>query len=97
MHTHPVDEQQQCELILSDIEDLPPSVRLVLQSLHRTDGLTTSQLAEETGLAERTIRYALTRLDDQGVIESRYLLSDPQTCKYELTLDAQHLEDALNQ
>lgn len=96
MHTHPVDEQQQCDLARSDIEDFPPSVRLVLQTLHATDGLTTSQLAEETGLVERTIRYALTRLDDQGVIESRYLLTDPQTCEYELTAEARHLGEALN-
>jgi hypothetical protein len=35
-----------------------------------------------------TVRYALTRLDEIGVIESQYLLSDPQTCKYLLTTDA---------
>lgn len=96
MRTHPVDEQQQCDLARSEIEDFSASVKLVLKSLHCTDGLTTSQLAEETDLAERTIRYALTRLDDRGVIESRYLLSDPQTCEYELAPDAQHLGEGLN-
>lgn len=96
MHTHPVDEQPQCDISQSEVDDFPPSIRLVLQSLHRTDGLTTSQLAEETGLAERTIRYALTRLDDDGVVESSYLLSDPQTCEYELRPDARHVVELLD-
>lgn len=96
MHTHPRDEQQECDISPSEFNEFPPSIRLVLQSLHCTGGLTTSQLAEETGLAERTIRYALTRLDDRGVIESSYLLSEPQTCKYELKPDAQRVAELLD-
>ncbi|WP_336000729.1 winged helix-turn-helix domain-containing protein [Halorientalis halophila] len=88
MSTHTAEEQRQCDLSADDLADLPPSAKLVLQSLQHTDGMTTSQLAEETQFAERTVRYALTRLDEIGVIESQYLLSDPQTCKYLLTTDA---------
>lgn len=96
MHTHPVDEQPQCDLSPEEIDDFPPSMRLVLQCLEDADGLTTSQLAEETGLAERTIRYALTRLDDRDVIGSAYLLSDPQTCEYALRPDAQRVVERLD-
>ena len=96
MHTHPVDEQPQSDLSPEEIDDFPPSIRLVLQCLVGTDGLTTRQLAEETGLAERTIRYALTRLDDRDVIESSYLLSDPQTCEYALRPDARRVVEMLD-
>ena len=95
MHTHPVDEQPQCNLSPGEIDNFPPSIRLVLQCLHGTDGLMTNQLAEETGLAERMIRYALTRLDDRGVIESSYLLSEPQISKYTLKTDAQRVVELL--
>ena len=96
MHTHPADEQPQCDFSPDEIDDFPPSIKLVLQCLHGTDGLTTNQLAEKTGLAERTIRYALTRLDDRGVIKSSYLLSEPQTSEYALKLDAQRVVELLD-
>lgn len=89
----PGDEQPQCERSRSHVEELPPSAKLVLQSLRDTDGMTASQLAGETGFAERTIRYALSTLDELDVVESQYLLSDPQTCEYELTSVGQDLGD----
>lgn len=91
MSTQPIDEQQQRGPTSEEIDDLPPSAKLVLQSLHRTDGLTTRQIAAEVDLAERTIRYALNQLRGMDIIESRYLLSDPQTCKYILTVEDQRL------
>jgi predicted transcriptional regulator len=95
MSTHTVEKPRQCGVSAEDIESLPPSAKLVLESLHRTDGQTTSELAAEADLAERTIRYALTQLDELGIIESRYLLSDPQTRKYMLTPADQQIADLL--
>lgn len=97
MSTQPVDESRERTLSGADIEELPPSAKQVLRSLRGTDGRTTSQLAEETALAERTIRYALTRLDEMGAIESRYLLSNPQTCEYCLVIDDDRFADLLDE
>lgn len=96
MSTQSVDKQQQRAPTPEEIDDLPPSAKLVLQALHRTDGRTTRQIAQEVDLAERTIRYALNQLDGMGLIESQYLLSDPQTCKYVLTPDDQDLVELLD-
>lgn len=96
MSTHTADKPQQPGPSAEDIDELPPSAKLVLQSLHGTDGHTTSELAEEADLAERTIRYALAQLDEMGIIESQYLLSDPQTRKYMLTPNDQRISELLD-
>lgn len=96
MSTQSVDKQQHYNLSPSEFEELPPTSKLVLQTLQGTDGMTTSQLADEIGLAERTIRYALNRLDGLDTIESRYLLSDPQTCEYGIAFDDRRVDDLLD-
>lgn len=95
MSTHIADKPQQPGPSAEDIDNLPPSAKLVLQSLHDTDGHTTSELADEADLAERTIRYALAQLDEMNLIKSRYLLSDPQTRKYMLTPTNQRISELL--
>ena len=49
---------------LETLRELPPSTKLVAKVLEYDDSLTQSQLAEETLLPPRTVRYALTRLED---------------------------------
>ena len=66
------------------LEDLPPSAKLVAKVLEYNDTLTQSQLAEETLLPARTVRYALTRLEDQDVVESRFSFSDARKRIYTL-------------
>lgn len=65
---------------------LPPSAKLVFKVLEYNDALTQSQLAEETLLPARTVRYALTRLEDVGVVESRFSFSDARKRLYSLDL-----------
>jgi len=67
------------------VADLPPSAKLVAKVLEYNDSLTQSQLAEETLLPPRTVRYALTRLEDAGVVESRFSFADARKRIYTLS------------
>jgi len=69
------------------VADLPPSAKLVAKVLEYNDSLTQSQLAEETLLPPRTVRYALTRLEDVDVVGSRFSFSDARKRIYTLTIE----------
>jgi len=69
------------------IRDLPPSAKLVAKVLEYNDTLTQSQIAEESLLPDRTVRYALNRLDDEGIVDSRFSFSDARKRLYTLNLD----------
>jgi DNA-binding MarR family transcriptional regulator len=66
------------------LQELPPSAKLVAKVLEYNDTLTQSELAEETLLPSRTVRYALTRLEDAGVVESRFSFVDARKRVYTL-------------
>ena len=68
------------------VRDLPPSAKLVAKVLEYEDTLTQSQLTEETLLPPRTVRYALSRLEDAGAVESRFSFSDARKRLYTLDL-----------
>jgi len=68
------------------VRDLPPSAKLVAKVLDYNDTLTQSQLAEETLLPPRTVRYALTRLEEQGVIDARFSFTDARKRVYTLAV-----------
>ncbi|MFQ3320411.1 MAG: DNA-binding MarR family transcriptional regulator [Natronomonas sp.] len=70
------------------VADLPPSAKLVAKVLEYDDRLTQSQLAEETMLPPRTVRYALTRLEDVDVVDSRFSFTDARKRVYTLAIDA---------
>jgi DNA-binding MarR family transcriptional regulator len=69
-----------------DVRDLPPSAKLVAKVLDYNETLSQSQLAEETLLPPRTVRYALTRLEDADVVESRFSFSDARKRLYSLKI-----------
>lgn len=69
------------------LRELPPSAKLVAKVLEYNGSLTQSQLAEETLLPPRTVRYALTRLEDAGVVGSRFSFSDARKRIYTLTVE----------
>lgn len=69
------------------VTDLPPSAKLVAKVLEYNDRLTQSQLAEETMLPARTVRYALTRLEDVGAVDSRFSFTDARKRVYTLSID----------
>ena len=69
------------------VRDLPPSAKLVAKTLEYNDALTQSQLAEETLLPPRTVRYALNRLEDVDVVSSRFSFADARKRIYTLTIE----------
>jgi len=69
------------------IRDLPPSAKLVAKVLEYNDTLTQTQLAEETLLPPRTVRYALNRLDEIGVVDSRFSFTDARKRIYTLDVE----------
>jgi len=69
------------------VRDLPPSAKLVAKTLEYNDALTQSQLAEETLLPPRTVRYALNRLEEVGVVASRFSFADARKRIYSLDIE----------
>ena len=69
------------------VTDLPPSAKLVAKVLEYNDRLTQSQLADETMLPPRTVRYAVSRLEEVDVVESRFSFTDARKRVYTLTIE----------
>ncbi|MEZ3114437.1 winged helix-turn-helix transcriptional regulator [Halobaculum sp. MBLA0147] len=68
------------------VAELPPSAKLVAKVLEYEDTLSQSQIAEETLLPPRTVRYALSRLEDADAVESRFSFADARKRLYTLSL-----------
>jgi predicted transcriptional regulator len=67
------------------IADLPPSAKLVYKVLEYNGPLTQKGIVEESMLSARTVRYALERLDEVGVIEEDVYFADARQNLYEIT------------
>ena len=69
------------------VREMPPSAKLVAKVLAYEGALTQQQLATETLLPGRTVRYALTRLEDADVVDSRFSFTDARKRVYSLALE----------
>ena len=69
------------------VAELPPSAKLVAKVLEHNERLTQSQLAEETMLPPRTVRYALTRLEEIDAVDSRFSFTDARKRVYTLAVE----------
>ncbi len=69
------------------VDEVPPSAKLVLTVLAREGSLTQSRLAEETMLPARTVRYALTQLEDHDLVDSRISFADARQHVYSINAD----------
>ncbi|MCW8173058.1 ArsR family transcriptional regulator [Natrialba swarupiae] len=69
------------EEYLERLRDLPPSAKLVAKVLE-ADSPLAGQLAEESLLPDRTVRYALNRLEDVELVGSRYSFRDARKQVY---------------
>lgn len=69
------------------LADLPPSAKLVHFVLNRDDERTQTQLVDETALSARTVRTALGRLEDAGLVDEAICLRDARKRVYSLTDD----------
>ena len=64
------------------VADLPPSAKLVAKVLEGASPLSQGQLAEESLLPDRTVRYALNRLEEEDLVDSRYSFHDARKQVY---------------
>lgn len=89
MTTNPATEEQSrgtyslAESEISEqLRELPPSAKLVAKVLADDAPLSQGDLAEETLLPSRTVRYALNRLEEAGLVDSRYSFHDARKQVY---------------
>jgi transcriptional regulator, ArsR family len=68
----------------SRLRELPPSAKLVAKVLETETPLSQGQLAEESLLPDRTVRYALNRLEETELVGSRYSFRDARKQVYYL-------------
>jgi DNA-binding MarR family transcriptional regulator len=82
------DDDDGCEDVFTDAEfrerlrELPPSAKLVAKVLETEAPLSQGQLAEDSLLPDRTVRYALNRLEESDLVGSRYSYRDARKQVY---------------
>lgn len=55
---------------------MPESSRKVLVALTSSNNITIEQIKEKTGLSERTLRFAVQKLKERGLVSDVVLFSD---------------------
>ena len=73
--------------LLDTVRELPPSAKLVFRVLEAEGDMTQQQVIEATGLPGRTVRYAVSELEESGAITKRPSLFDARQRVYSLTCD----------
>lgn len=68
-----------------EMDDLPPSAKLVFKVLQYNGPLTQKRIVEESMLSARTVRYALERLEEIGAVEEDIYFADARQNLYEIT------------
>lgn len=68
----------------NQLQDLPPSAKLVYKVLEYDGPLTQKQIVQESMLSSRTVRYAIERLEDADVLVERVYFADARQSLYEL-------------
>ncbi len=66
------------------LRELPPSAKLVAKVLETDAPLSQGELAEESLLPDRTVRYALNRLAEADLVQSRCSFRDARKQVYYL-------------
>ena len=67
-----------------NVEDMPPSVKLIVKTLQHEAPLTQKELSRSTLLPSRTVRYAINRLEKVGAINSKTNMHDARQQVYDL-------------
>ncbi len=70
------------DLYTRKITQLSPSVKLVFKVLEYRGLMTQKELVTESYLPPRTVRYALSRLKKEGILEERLYYKDARQCLY---------------
>ena len=71
---------------LDVVEYLPPSARHVFDVLARNGPLTQKDLISKTDLPPRTVRYALSRLKGEDILQERFCFQDARQSIYSLAV-----------
>ncbi|MWV39228.1 MarR family transcriptional regulator [Natrialba sp. INN-245] len=66
------------------ISELSPSAKLVYKVLEYEGEMTQEQIVSESRLCSRTVRYALGKLEESGLVASRVHLEDARQSKYRI-------------
>jgi len=66
------------------IEGFSPSMKLILNILDNSGPLTQKEIAKITRLPARTVRYALSRLEKEDILEEREYFQDARQCLYQI-------------
>ncbi|PSQ19269.1 ArsR family transcriptional regulator [Halobacteriales archaeon QS_8_69_26] len=66
----------------SELRDLPPSAKLVAKVLETNHALSQGEIAEATLLPDRTVRYALNRLQEVELVGARHSFQDARKQVY---------------
>lgn len=64
------------------LRELPPSAKLVAKVLETEAPLSQGELADASLLPDRTVRYALNRLRESDLVDSRYSFEDARKQVY---------------
>lgn len=78
----PTVAEQSADDFRERLRELPPSAKLVAKVLETDSPLSQGRLAEESLLPDRTVRYALNRLEESDLVESRYSFQDARKQVY---------------
>jgi hypothetical protein len=71
---------------LDVVEYLPPSARHVFDVLATNGPLTQKDLISKTDLPPRTVRYALSRLKGEDILQERFCFQDARQSLYSLAM-----------
>ncbi|MDF9747883.1 MarR family transcriptional regulator [Natrinema salsiterrestre] len=66
----------------TSLEKLPPSAKLVYKTLEYEGECTQKELVEETMLVARTVRYAISRLEEEELIKKQVFFQDARQYLY---------------
>ncbi|RDI69508.1 winged helix-turn-helix domain-containing protein [Halopelagius longus] len=77
-----------------ELREMPPSAKLVFVTLHYEGPLTQGQIADESLLPTRTVRYALETLREEDLVERRFYIQDARKRLYALTERDEQSESA---
>lgn len=72
------------ETTTEELQDLPPSAKLVYKVLEHEGSLTQKRIVDESMLSPRTVRYALERLADIDVVEEQIHFADARQKLYSI-------------
>jgi len=66
------------------IESFSPSMKLILNILENHGALTQKEITKVTRLPTRTVRYALSWLKSEDILEEREYFQDARQCLYQI-------------